>query len=128
MEYYELVNKNIILADRAKLFDNFLFKCKGLMFSKPLKKGQALILASKDEGILETTIHMFFVFFSIDIIWLNKDKIVVDKKEKVKPFIPWLSPRKAAKYVLELPKNTAKHIKLGDLLEIKKINPKELLK
>lgn len=67
---------------------------------------------------METTIHMLFVFFPIDVVWLDKNKKVVDKRENVKPFTPWITPGKAAKYVIELPRNTARHINKGCILKV----------
>ncbi len=114
---YEIHNQNIVLADNAKHHKDFFFKARGLMFRKPLRKGQAMILESTNEGILDTTIHMLFVFYPIDVIWLNSNKEVVDIKKSVIPFIPWLSPKAAAKYVIELRKGTAKHVNIGDILK-----------
>ena len=119
--YVQITNKNIILAEKARYLDSLLFKVRGLMFSRPLRKGSGLVLVADKEGILETTIHMLFVFFPMDIIWLNSKRIVVDIKKGVLPFIPWLSPRKAAKYVLELPKGISKSIKIGDKILFRKL-------
>lgn len=117
---YELISNNILIADKVRYYKNFVCKAKGLMFSKPLRRGEALVLEADKEGILETTIHMLFVFFCIDVLWLNKDKQVVDIKENVKAFTPWIMPCKEAKYIIELPKNTAKHINIGDRIELRK--------
>lgn len=116
MKFFEIIKDNIILADRAKWYKNFFFKARGLMFSMPLQKGKALILEAEEEGILNTTIHMLFVFFPIDVIWLNLEKKVVDIKRNVTPFTLWLSPKDPAKFVIELPKSATKHIKIGDFL------------
>ncbi len=113
----EILNKNVVIADKVKHYKNFFFKAKGLMFTRPLRKGQAIVLEAMDEGVLETTIHMLFVFYPIDIVWLNSNKEVVDLKESVLPFIPWIAPRRAAKYVIELKKGAAKHIRIGDRLD-----------
>lgn len=121
-KHIKIIHKNIILADKARYIDNFLFKVKGLMFSKSLRKGGGLVLVADKEGILETTIHMLFVFFSIDIIWLNSKKIVVDVKRAALPFTPLIYPKKIAKYILELPKGTAKNIEIGDEILFRKIN------
>jgi len=117
---YEIINNNILIADKVKYCKNFVSKFRGLMFSKPLKKGEALILEADNEGILETTIHMMFVFFCIDVLWLNSGKMVVDIKKNVKAFTPWIIPKTEAKYIIELPKNTAKHINIGDVIEFRK--------
>lgn len=106
-----------ILIRNAKYCDTLFSRMKGLMFSLPLKKETGIILVAKEESILETSIHMFFVFYPIDIIWLNKKKQVIDKKSSVFPFTPILRPKEPAKYVLELPQGTAANVLLGATLD-----------
>jgi len=113
----EILNNGVILADNAEYCKDIFSKTRGLMFRKKLKQGQGLILVADEESIYETTIHMFFVFFPIDVVWLNKDKKVVDLKCNVKSFQPLIAPREPAKYVLELPVGASKNIKLGDKLD-----------
>ena len=62
-----------------------------------------LILAFKKEKIIP--LHMFFVFFPIDIIYLNKNKKIVEIKENFRPLTTY-TPKKKAQYVLELEKGT----------------------
>ena len=115
---YKILKGKEVIADKVKYCGTFFSRLKGLMFSRRLKKGEALILEAVHENVLETTIHMFFVFFPIDVIWLNKNKKVVDIKRNVKPFMLWISPRDKAKYIIELPKGITKSIKIGDKIEI----------
>src|SRR3989344_2359970 len=121
MKFFEIIKDNIILADKAKWYKNFFFKARGLMITMPLKKGKAIILEADEEGILNTTIHMIFVFFPIDVICVNLEKKVVDIKRNVVPFTPWLSPRDPAKYVVEFPSSSTKHVKIGDSLVFNEI-------
>ncbi|OLO38951.1 hypothetical protein BTR23_10415 [Alkalihalophilus pseudofirmus] len=76
--------------------DNFFKRFKGLMFRlKPIS----------NEGILLTpcnSIHMFFMFFPIDVIFLNSRNEIIYTKEKVKPW-SLIFPIKNATSVLELP-------------------------
>lgn len=88
----------------------------GLMFRKPLKYNQALLIELEKETI--APIHMLFVFQSIDALWLNKNKQVVYKKENIPTFKLWINPKKPAKYILELKAGKAKHIKIGTTLRI----------
>jgi len=85
----------------------------GLMFRR-LKKGDSIVLECA-EGIFSSAIHMLFVFYSLDIVWLDKNKIVVDKKT-VKPFTLFAYPKKPAKYIVEMRKGFSKNIKIGDEL------------
>ena len=114
-----LINKvnDIVIADKVKIYRDFFHKTKGLMFSRPLRKGEAIILVADNEGVMETTIHMLFVFFSIDVVWLNEKKEVVDKKKGIKMFSPLIVPSKPAKYVVELRKGASRHTFIGDKLE-----------
>ena len=67
------------------------------MFSK--KTNKALMFDFKKEKII--SLHMLFVFYPIDVLFLNKDKKVVEIKENLKPF-RFYTPKKKARYVVEL--------------------------
>ena len=105
------INNNIIL-NNAKFYDG-LSKCIGLMFSRKLKNNQCLVLNNA------SSIHMLFVFQSIDVVWLDKNKIIIDKKENVKPFSFLIKPRIKSCYVIELPLGKAKLFKLGNKVDFK---------
>ena len=90
--------KNSLIANNSILCSNSLSKLVGLMFSKNKKK--CLIFKFNQEKII--ALHMIFVFYPIDVLFLDKDKIVIDKKENFKPFTFYKS-RKKAKYAVELP-------------------------
>ena len=71
---------------------------RGLMFSR---RKNLLFIFDKERKV---GIHMLFVFFSIDVYWLDKDFRVIDLRKKVKPFT-FAGSDKKAKYVLEISKN-----------------------
>jgi len=77
--------------------NNFFTKFRGLMFSK--KKN--LIFNLNKESRINSIIHTFFVFFPIDVYWLDKNKNIVDFRLNVKPFTIKI-PKKRAKYIIEL--------------------------
>tara|TARA_Y100000034_G_scaffold103763_1_gene129720 strand:- start:173 stop:406 length:234 start_codon:yes stop_codon:yes gene_type:complete len=60
------------------------------------KKYDSIILNSKN-----TSVHMFFVFFPLQIVWLNSKLEVVDIKNSY-PFMPRVSSKKSSNYILEL--------------------------
>lgn len=101
------ITKNKILAKEAKICKTPFPKALGLMFSK---KSKALIFIFSKEKII--SLHMFFVFFPIDVLFLNKNKKVVEIKENFKPFRIMIA-KKPAKYVIELPNKTIKKTKTG---------------
>ena len=104
-----------IISD-ALVYDGILSKFIGLMFSR--NKNTALIFKFNKEQII--LLHMLFVFYPIDVLFLNKNKIVVDKKENFMPFAFYKSKKKAM-YVIELPFGTIKKTKtgIGDKIEFK---------
>ena len=61
---------------------------------------------------------MFFVFFPIDILFLDKNKKIIEIKKNFRPFSFYKS-REKAKYVVEIAEeNNYKAIKIGDRFHI----------
>ncbi|MBS3101240.1 DUF192 domain-containing protein [Candidatus Woesearchaeota archaeon] len=62
--------------------------------------------------------HMVFVFYPIDVLFLDKNKIAVDAKENFRPFTFCKSGKKAM-YAIELPNGIIKKTKteIGDKIE-----------
>ena len=90
-------SKKKVLSGDAVMQENVIGKCLGLMFRR---KPQSMILRFSREGF--HSLHMWFVFFPIDVLFLDKSKKVVEIKER---FLPWTMyrPRRKAQYVVELP-------------------------
>ena len=105
------ITKNKIVSTDSKILDDVLSKFIGLMFSKNGKK--TLILKFNKEKII--SLHMLFVFYPIDALFLDKNKIAADKKENFKPFAFYTSKRKAM-YVIEMPNGAIRKAKteIGD--------------
>lgn len=115
-------NKKVI--QKVKIADNSFDRMKGLMFEDEKKFDYGLVMVMSKESRLESSIHMMFVFFPIEVLFLNQNKIIVDKVT-LNPFHLNHTPKKAAKYVIELPKGTTKSAKLGDKVTWEKIGLKE---
>ncbi len=111
------LTKNTIISKSFELCTNIYSKSIGLMFSR--KSSKALIFNFDKERII--SLHMFFVFHPIDVLFLNKKKIVVDKKENFKPFTIYSSKKKAM-YAIELPNGIINKTKteIGDKIIFKK--------
>jgi len=64
-------------------------------------------------------LHMIFVFFPIDVVFLNKNMNIVEFKENFRPFT-FFSPKKQASYVIELRSGiiSSTNTKIGDKLEL----------
>ena len=64
-----------------ELADNFFKRLRGLMFRRRLEARHGLLLAPCDG------VHMLFMRFSIDVIYLDKDLCI---KKIVRDLTPWL--------------------------------------
>jgi uncharacterized protein len=106
-------NKTCEIPIKIYKYETFNKRLKGLMFRlQPLH----------NEGILLSpcnSIHMFFMFFSIDVIFLNKHNQIIYYKENVKPWTV-IFPIKHAVAVIELPTNTISKysFQIGDKIEL----------
>lgn len=115
MKKVVIKKQNKILFDDVKYCDDFLSNLTGLMFSKKLKQNQGLLLITQKQSKTYSAIHMFFVFFFIYAIFLDKNYKIVDIK-KAYPFQPLIIPKKPAKYVLET--IVTKGLKIGDKIAV----------
>ena len=79
---------------------SFWGQFKGLMFRKKISDSDGLLLVEDGDSILNSSIHMLFMFFDIAVFWINSDFIVVDKA-LAKKWHPFYFPHSPAKYVLE---------------------------
>lgn len=96
--------------------DTILKRARGLMFRSRISKPLLLIMPSESREL--SSIHSFFVFFPFDAVFLDSKGIVVDIKERIKPFAFKITPSKPARYILEMKAGEArkKKIRVGDKL------------
>ena len=108
--------KNTIISEKEAICGSFLCKAVGLMFS-PCPK-TLFFMFSKEQKL---GLHMLFVFFPIDLIFLDSMFGVVELKEKFLPFAFYNSKQKA-KYVIELPAGSIKKSRtaVGDTVMFKR--------
>ncbi|MCE5214127.1 MAG: DUF192 domain-containing protein [Methanobacterium sp.] len=106
-------NNNLGYADLA---DSFLSRFKGLMLKGKIERGLVLTIP-EGRGRRGSGIHMFFMRIPLDIIFLDKDKKVVDTVY-LKPWQTY-NPKKPARYVIELEKGMIKssNTEIGDELD-----------
>ena len=103
------------LASKVILCDTFWRKFKGLMFRRSLNPDTVYVFVYNRENIVETSIHMFFVFFPIAVLWLDANRRIVDIV-LAKPFRPYYAPRQAAQYFVEGTPSLLNQVSLGDEL------------
>ena len=92
-------------------------RLKGLMFERQELFDYALIFSLPREGKASASIHMFFVFFAIDAVFLDKKKRVVDIARNLQPFKAGYAPKRPAKFLVELPAGKASGIREGHELQ-----------
>jgi uncharacterized protein len=94
------LTKKTALAKEVLLCASLCSQMRGLMFSRRID-GKALVMVFGRERIV--ALHMLFVFFPIDIVFLDRSRKVVELVRGAKPFISQIVPKNKALYVIELP-------------------------
>ena len=105
------ITKNICLAEEAVMAQALFKRMKGLLGKARLRQGEAMVLKPCN------SIHTFFMAFAIDVLFLDKDNLVVKILHNVSPFrISGIYLK--AQSVVELPAGTiqATSTSIGDVL------------
>jgi uncharacterized membrane protein (UPF0127 family) len=92
-----------VIAEDVEMADNFWRRFRGLMLRWNFRVGQAMLFKFNSPG--RHSIHMFFVRFPIDLVYLDSDSRVVETRAGVKPWHMHVS-RVASKSLIELPVGT----------------------
>ncbi|HID60939.1 MAG TPA: DUF192 domain-containing protein [Hadesarchaea archaeon] len=118
-----LVNKNngAVIAREVEPADTFWRRLRGLMLRGKFPRGKALLFKFKNPG--RHSIHMFFVRFPIDLIYLDSGFRVVEARAWLRPW-HLHRPKTVANYLIELPAGTIqrKGISTGHKLSLKDKN------
>jgi len=108
-----------ILAQKVEIADTFWRRFRGLMLRRRFPRGSALLFKLSRPG--RYGVHMFFVMFPIDLLYLNENFVVVDVCRNLKP---WRThrPKVRASYIVELPAGTVSRarVKLGQKIAQRK--------
>jgi uncharacterized membrane protein (UPF0127 family) len=104
-----------IVLNRVRLADNFWSRFRGLQLVSGLPDDEGLLFVGSSESRANTTIHMFFMLFSISVVWLDASGKVVDTCF-AKPWRPAYAPRFPAQYFIEANPSLLERVKIGDVL------------
>ena len=104
-----------LLISGARWGNGYFSRLRGLMFRHQLNAGEALILVEARDSRTTASIHMFFVPFSIAVVWINNTGRVVDKV-LAEPWRPFYAPRAPARYTLETHPEFLDKVVVGDEL------------
>jgi uncharacterized membrane protein (UPF0127 family) len=105
-------SKGEMICEKVKLADNMFTRLLGLMFSKDLPAGEGLLIRPCN------SIHTFFMNYSLDIVFLDKDFSVVKVIYNMRPWrMSWMYFK--ANQVLEMKAGNLKpNIAVGEKLEV----------
>lgn len=104
------------VAKKLYAAKNLFQQARGLM-CRTLRPGEALLFFMRREQ--RFSLHMWFVFRPIDVLFCNvtdKGLFVVEKKERFKPFTLYTA-RKPSELFIELPAGATSSIAAGDNIE-----------
>ena len=104
-----------IIVDYTKLCESPGSQARGLMFSGFIDDKALVFDFKKPRSI---SLHMFFVFFPIDLIFLDSKFKVVELRKSFMPFTLYKSKKKA-RYLIELSAGVIEesNTKVGDILK-----------
>ena len=112
------ISKPLAMPIKAKYCKDYFCKLRGLMFQQQFDKYSGLLLVDDRESRLNVTIHMFFMFCDITVIWINSQLTVVDiQMARSWPLL--YIPRSPACYVLETHPERLTDFHIGDRLLFK---------
>lgn len=117
MRYVQVVNTTTgeTLAERAELAETFITRFLGLQGRKALPEGAGLVLAPT------SSIHMFFMRFAIDAVFIDEALRVTRIGRRLRPWsIGPFSP--GAVYCIELPAGRADATHPGHVIALRPLN------
>ncbi len=105
----------ICLAETVVLANTFFTRLRGLMFRRRLAPIEALWLRPCNG------VHTFWMFFAIDVIFLDRDMRIVKLVENMRPFRV-TKPHLGARSVLEMEAHAISRagLRVGDQLEVRR--------
>lgn len=116
----QIVNRSDgrVLVPSVRWCASFVCKLRGLMFRRALNPGEGLLLVESRASRSATAIHMFFVPFSIAVVWLDGGLRVVDVVI-ARPWRPFYAPAQPAQFTLEAAPGLLQAVTIGDELEFR---------
>ena len=101
------------LVERAGWCSSGWCKLVGLQFRRSLAPDEGLVLVWPRESVVQTSIHMFFVFFPIAAIWVNAAGEVTSA-QLARPWRPYYASPGPARYVIETDPSVLDRVRVGD--------------
>ncbi|WP_246308214.1 DUF192 domain-containing protein [Halorarum salinum] len=102
-----------MLAASADAADSLLAQARGLMFRRSIPNDYALVF--RFDGATSRSLHMLFVPFAIDALWLVDGEVT--KRKRLRPWVGL--GRGEADTIVELPAGAADGVDVGDRVEFR---------
>jgi hypothetical protein len=100
------------VATEIEIADSFVSRARGLMFRRSIPDDYALVFQFDTPD--DQDLHMVFVPFPIDAVWLVGTEVTAVKRLR-----PWIGlGRGTADTIIELPAGAAEDIEPGDTIEL----------
>ena len=100
-----------VVFNRVRYASSIGAKSVGLMFRRRVHYVLLFEL-----GSTRCIITNLFVFQTIDLVFLNQKKQVLEIRRRFRPFTPYYTPPRGSCYLLEVPTNQAYDLNQGDQL------------
>lgn len=112
-------NRGVDLGQRIERATSFLQRGRGLMFRAALLPGGGMLIDPC------SSVHMFWMRFALDIVYVSKNHEVVRVQTNLKPWRVGPLITRGARYVVELPVGTIARTgtQVGDVLDIVPVLP-----
>lgn len=106
-----------VIAEELEIADSFWSRLCGLMFRRSFSEGEAIIFDLPKPR--HFGIHTFFVFFSIDLVYLDSELKIVEVEEELSSWRTY-KPKDRVSFLVELPGGTVARLGLdvGDCLAL----------
>lgn len=102
-------SKKVAVCTNVLFHINLFSQGTGLMLHKKIRDEAHIFPFDKKKKVALT---MWFVFFPIDVLFLDEKKRIIEMKENFRPFTNYY-PEKQASYVIELPEGTIRKKELA---------------
>jgi hypothetical protein len=109
------LSRDTVVAEHVEIARTIWSRARGLMLRSDFERGSALVIDPC------SSIHMFFMRFPIDVLYVDKRDRVVRVQRGIKPWRIGPLRTKGSHYVVELPTGTVEQTGTspGDQIEIR---------
>lgn len=106
-----------LIASDVEFAEGIISQSKGLMFRKGIAERYALVFVLPSPR--SVSVHMLFVFFPIDVLFLDAEKKIL-ATARLKPWIGLTRAPEKTKYIVEMPAGSIERHRLvcGESIKI----------